>query len=155
VSEASPPGERRPGRSGKIRACLICGARGPGVLARADLCRDHLTMLQGRSPLEAHHPEGRANSIETVLLPVSTHASLTAKQARWPDVLKYPSNDPAIRIARRSRVLRDLLTWYLQASERDSDWLVALALAQQEQHGDEWWESSQVAPLNPKGAADE
>lgn len=152
MSEGSRPGGRRPR---KIRACQLCGARGRHVLARVDLCRGHLAMLQGRSPLEAHHPEGRENSLEAVLLPVTTHAFLTAKQARWPDVLKCPSIDPVISIARRLQALRDFLAWFARASERDPNWLVAFALAQQELHGDEWWERGKVAPLDPKGAADE
>lgn len=129
--------------------CLLCEVPGSGSIVQVGVCRDHLALLNNRSPIEAHHPEGRANSAETVDLPVSVHAVLSSKQARWPAALRSPSNDPLIRIARRVRVLRDFQSWYVSASERDSNWLLALALAQQEKHGPEWWKNGQVALLDP------
>ena len=129
--------------------CRFCEVPGSGPIVQVGICRDHLALLKKRSPIEAHHPEGRANSAETVDLPVSVHAVLSSKQARWPAALRSPSNDPLIQIARRKLALRDLLRWYIDASDRDHDWLLALALAQQEKHGPEWWKKGQVAPLDP------
>lgn len=132
-------------------ACLICEVRGPGLIVQVGLCRDHLALLQGRPPLEAHHPVGRANGSETVDLPVSVHSVLSSKQARWPATLRNPSGDPIIQVARRERALRDFLAWFLSASERDSDWLLALALNRQDAVGLEWWTVNPVAPLYPAG----
>ena len=136
----------------KSRCCLICGASGPGVLVRVDLCRDHQALLQGRSGLEEHHPEGRRNGLDTVPLPPSVHVFLTAEQARWDEALRYPSDDPVIRIARRIRIMQDYAEWYLRAAARDTGWLVALARSQQEKHGPDWWKRDQLAELDPKGA---
>ena len=83
--------------------CLICETGEPEALVKVSLCRDHLALLRGLSPIEAHHPEGRLNSGETVGLPVNVHAVLSSKQARWPAALRSPSNDPLIQIARRMR----------------------------------------------------
>jgi hypothetical protein len=131
----------------KPHSCVICGVQGPGALVPVDLCRDHLSMFQGRLPLENHHPEGRANSPETVRLPVSIHFPLTALQTHWPDALRYPSKDPVIQIARRLQVTQDFIKYLRRASRRDVNFLIAVSLAQQENRGPDWWKLGGVAPL--------
>ena len=135
--------------SKSCNVCLLCEAPGSGAIVQVGICRDHLALLQRRSLIEAHHPEGRVNSPETVDLPVGIHSVLSAKQTRWPEALRSPSGDPLIQIARRMWALRDFLSWYVSASFRDSGWLLALALEQQEKYGAEWWKNAAVAPLDP------
>jgi hypothetical protein len=134
--------------SRRTNACLICGARGD---VKVRLCLDDLAILQGRTPIEQHHPVGRANGSETVGIPVGVHAALSTRQAKWPAAMKSPSPDPIITIARRMRALRDTLDWFLSASARDADWLLAMALTQQEAQGPEWWTANPIAPLYPAG----
>lgn len=134
--------------AGKSRSCLICGIREIKALVRVDLCREHLSIFQGGSPVENHHPEGRAASSDVVPLPINIHAVLTAKQIHWPGVLHYPSKDPLIQIARRIQATQDFIEYLHQAARRDANFLLALSLAQQEIHGLGWWKRGQVAPLN-------
>ena len=134
------------------RSCLLCGASGSGTVVMVPVCRDDLALLQGLSGLEEHHPEGRANSPETVPLPVSIHAPLTANQAKWVEALRIPSRDPVLGIARRTQAMRAFAEWFLKATRRDVPWLTAFALDQQDAHGPNWWKKYPIAPLDPKDA---
>ena len=131
----------------KDMECLICEIQTPDVLVQAYLCREHFSMLRGISPVENHHPEGQANSPETVTIPANVHAILTALQNQGPETLLHPSNDPVLQIARRLKVLQDFIRYFAKAIQHDADFLVALALGQQEINGLEWWKQGQVAPL--------
>ena len=134
--------------SNKVKSCLVCKVQEPDVLVRVDLCREPLNMLRGISPLENHHPEGRANNPETIKIPANIHAVLTAKQTQWPEDLRHPSKDPLIQIDRRLLVMQDFIEYFLRDLQRDINFLLALSLAQQEIHGQGWWTRGQVAPLN-------
>ena len=131
----------------KTIECLLCGEQETLALSKVVLCREHLCMLRGISPVENHHPEGQANSPETITIPANVHAVLTALQNQWSEILRYPSNDPAVQIARRLKVLQDFIRYLSKAIQHDSDFLLALALGQQEINGPEWWNLGQVAPL--------
>ena len=132
--------------------CLVCESR--KALVQIDLCRDHLALLQGFSGLEDHHPEGRKNSPATVIQPVSIHAEFTSKMNYWSGALRSPSKNPLLKIARRLQVVRDLASWFLDATERDVDWLIALGLVMEKDHGPDWSKRKHLAALEKDNAGD-
>jgi hypothetical protein len=137
------------------RECLFCGEQHPLALLSVDICRDHVSMIRGISPVENHHPERRANSPEILKVPASIHFILTRKQDEWPDPIRYPSDDPVIQIARRIQLMLDFSDFYCTAAQGDSNFLLALALAQQKRSGPRWWSRGGVAPIITQESTDE
>ena len=134
---------------GRRCVCLLCGENDQDALVQIAVCREDLAILRGSSPIENHHPEGKANGDEVVSLPANVHAAITALQSRWPAALRSPSHDPLVRIARRELAMQNFLGWYLKACRRDPAWLLALALTQQDEQGPEWWLRTDLAALSP------
>jgi hypothetical protein len=101
--------------------------------------------------VEEHHPEGRRNSDDTIIQPVSIHAVFNSKMSRWPESLRIPSKNPLLKIARHLRVMRDFAAWFLRATDRDVDWLIALGLTMERRHGSDWWREKRIADLDVGG----
>jgi hypothetical protein len=138
------------------RKCEFCGEQNPPALFSVDICRDHLNIIRGISPVENHHPEGRANSSKTIKVPTSIHFILSRKQDEWPDPIRYPSDDQVITIARRNQLMIDFSEYYSKAAKGDANFLLALALTQQKLSGPGWWKCGGVAPiLAPEDTNDE
>jgi hypothetical protein len=138
------------------RKCEFCEEQNPLALFSVNICRDHLNIIRGISPVENHHPEGRANSPETIKVPTSIHFILSRKQDQWPDPIRYPSDDPVISIARRIQLSIDFSEYYSKAAEGDSNFLLALTLTQQKLSGPGWWNRGGVAPIiTPENTDDE
>ncbi len=129
------------------RKCEFCGEQTPLALFSVDICRDHLNIIRGIPPVENHHLEGRANSPETIKVPTSIHFILSRKQDQWPDSIRYPSDDPVITIARRIQLIADFSEYIVKAIQGDSNFLLALTIAQQKLSGPGWWERGGVAPI--------
>ncbi len=128
--------------------CVFCNGKIPPEL---DVCRDHLALVQGFSGVEEHHIEGRRNSRDVVIQPVSIHAVFNSKMNRWPESLRTPSKNPLLKIARHLQVMRDSAAWFLSATDRDVDWLIALGLTMERKHGSEWWREKRIADLDVGG----
>jgi len=131
------------------RVCLLCEEGEPAAVVQVHICREHLSLLRGMTPVENHHPEGASNSHDTIPVPTNAHAVITRKMTSWPEALREPSLDPLIQVARRELALQNFLEWYLRASRRDAAWLLALARHEQ-QHGLEWWKDLDIASLSPE-----
>ena len=131
----------------KKKPCIICGSQISEALVSVHICREDLNRFHGLPPYENHHPESRANSPETIHIPANIHAMLTAMQVRWAETLKSVNGDPVIQIARRIQVTQDFIECLSRLIQRDSNFLLALSLAQQEHNGPDWWKRGGVAPL--------
>jgi hypothetical protein len=129
------------------RCCVPgCRERDPFALTGVHprlLCAEHRAHIEGRSPLEAHHPAGRQNApSDTVQLPANDHSALThGYQAAWPrDTLRNPDGSPLLRAAASIRGWLDVLRLILERTcgwvpgflERLDAWLCF-------KMGEDWW----------------
>lgn len=106
------------------------------------LCYEHQAELNNRPWLEAHHPMGRANDPETLLLPGNDHRVLSARQRQWPqETLRNPDGSPLLKAAAALRGWLDVLWliitvtlgWVPDLLEQLDAWLRAVL-------GDRWWD---------------
>jgi hypothetical protein len=70
--------------------------------------------------------------------------------ARWSEVLRKPSENPLIQIARWIQIMRDYAELFLEETERVVPWLISLALVLDERYRSKWWRKFGLAPLDPQ-----
>jgi hypothetical protein len=128
-------------------ACVIpgCIETDPFALTGAHpniLCQEHLADRDGRSWIQGHHPSGRGNSPETVLLPGNDHAVASGLQSMWDrDTLRNLDGSPLRRAAAAIRAWMDILrliiertvSWVPECLESLDDYLCQAL-------GPDWWE---------------
>jgi hypothetical protein len=121
-----------------------CNESDPLTLTGTDpdiLCYECRARLQGRSPVERHHPDGQQNSPDTVPIPGNDHRILSDYQKDWPvDTLRNPNESPLLRA---SAALRGFLNVLQHLIYRILGWipdfLEGLDDALVRSLGAQWW----------------
>jgi hypothetical protein len=120
-------------RQGQYAVCSKCGESDPRALRtpkaesgsrpkhRGVVCAEHHLTEQGKSPMEEHHPAGRANDPFVVRIPANDHAILSDMQHDWPvESLRNPDGSPLLRAAASLRGWLDILRLVI---ERTVGWI--------------------------------
>lgn len=109
--ELGPLNRRAKRRRGLPPGACPCGESDPIALRERDgaaICGHGLAVAQGRSPIEQHHPLGRANDRATVTVDVNEHDRLSDRQRDWPtDTLRNPRHSQHRRRAAMLRAVVD------------------------------------------------
>ena len=91
---------RRLGIRTPVCAWPDCGERNPFTLVGHHpniSCYEHYSLRVGRTPYEAHHIAGQANSDVTADVPGNDHRILSELQRFWPeDTLRNPDHSPLL-----------------------------------------------------------
>jgi hypothetical protein len=98
--------------------CKHCGSSDASVLVsktRPQLCLDCLAVAQHRSPIEQHHPLGRANDPATIPLRASVHRFFSDRQIDWgAQTLENVTGCGRLRRAAGLRVLTDINAYFVE-----------------------------------------
>lgn len=136
--------ERKRQRLGEGARCQICGQTDIRVLELSRervLCSECRHEVQGKPPVEKHHPAGRNNDSFYVPLPANDHAILTDCQNDWPtETLTNPSPDILHQIAAWLRAISDTLKHLAEMVEKWAKTLEELARYLATQIGLDWWQ---------------
>ena len=106
-------------------------------------CAECQARLQGRRPVEDHHPAGRANDPFTAPFWANDHDILTDRQHGWSAAtLRNPDGSPLLKAAAAIRGWLDVLRLIV---ERTVGWIPPflewLDAALRGSVGDRWWET--------------
>lgn len=139
-----------------VGARCACGESRPEALvttARPIRCAACDREARGKSPIDQHHPGGRANSDITIEVPVNDHrAELNAAQMDWSRTMREnPTGSPVIAAAACVRgfmdtlinLIRRLLGWIPEMLESLDAWLSS-------QYGSDWFRNSPIAQFARK-----
>ncbi len=132
-------GESRP-------EALIAGSN-PTVCAACDRER------QGEAALDDHHFAGKANSPDTIPVPVNDHrAELSEAQRNWPvETLRNPTGSPFLAAAAKMRGLIDTVSYLLRNLLWVAEMLEALDAFLVKKLGPRWWINTDLERFAPKG----
>ena len=112
---------RKENALGEGAKCAVCGESDLGVPQLVEgrvLCARCRLALQGKEPVERHHPAGRKNDSFTRPMDAVDHAILSDSQVDWPrETLRNPSGN----------VLRQLAAW-LRSAHDTLEHLASLSL---------------------------
>jgi hypothetical protein len=157
-------------RAYKDCVCGYCGYRDLSVYQNHNdpICAECWKRQHGKTTSDNHHLYGRTRN-DTVLIPANLHAYLTEAKKSWPKVLNNFPIDPLLQIAYSLRMIKDLVTWYLNHPEKFktllreqidqiflavsinlenySDWLIALQNHLVKVNGKDYYQNFGIAPL--------
>ena len=143
---------RRVGRNAKCQ----CGEDRPLALIPGSdptICAACKRAKNGKSPLDKHHPAGKANNPTTTPIPVNDHqANLSPKQYEWPDkTWKNPTGSPLLAGAACMRGYCETDS-YLVASLLipKAEMLEALDAFLLKRLGTNWWKGTEMERFAPK-----
>ena len=136
---------------GQAACCAACGYADPAALTKSDgrvVCYECRCAELGKATVEEHHHLGRAVDPSTVPVPGNLHRDLSDRQYDWPTpVRENPNRDPLLWLAAACLGLRDHLSWWVAWLERIAHWLLALASALKETHGEQWGQALGLPPV--------
>ena len=135
---------------GIYRECYLCGESRPLALERNShprICTECKRKSQEKTPMDNHHPAGKANSPITITVPANDHrARLSEDQRDWPpETLQNPDGSPLLIAAACIRgfidvvvyLMEQLLMWVAEMLEILNAHLV-------ETFGPKWWRNTKV-----------
>jgi hypothetical protein len=132
-------------------ACEQCGWGDGTALTKGHgrvRCYECRCAELGKTTVEAHHHLGRAVDPSTIPVPGNLHRDLSDRQHDWPpEVRTNPQRDPLLWLAAACLGLRDHLGWWVTWLDRIAHWLLALATALRESHGEQWGQALGVPPV--------
>jgi len=127
------------------KQCQQCGnddIRALQVVTQVTLCAECRLKLQGKRPVEDHHPLGRRNDPGTVSIPANDHAALSDMRLDWPEDL--PDDHPLSVIVIGLLAIRDLFLYF---ADRILGWAeLLIQWIRDDQSGRESWATGQAAP---------
>jgi hypothetical protein len=149
----------------EIAPCLECGKVAPGAIPKSGICYECNRQGRGLPTTEDHHIIGRDVDL-TIPIPANLHRAISQRQAARQPILKQPSDDPLIQIARFVTIAAELFEVgadYLKANNlpdwlpslcnvlanlcrRATDQLLTIAHSLIEQNGIDWWKGRTLWP---------
>jgi hypothetical protein len=142
---------RRVGQSkcecGEGRPLALIPGSNPPICAACKRKRD------GKSPLDNHHPAGKANDPTTIPIPVIDHrADLSPKQYEWPPETWYNPEGSPLRSGAASMRGYSETDSYLVASLLipRAEMLEALDAFLKQELGPKWWIGTEMERFAPK-----
>jgi len=132
-----------------------CGETQPEALVAGSvptICAACARKQEGRSPLDHHHPAGKANNPATVAIPVNDHRNLNVLQYDWPwETWENPRGSPLLAGAASIRgfcdtityLIDELLLWIARMLEALDEYL-------KKRLGPEWWRGTKLEQFKPK-----
>jgi hypothetical protein len=149
----------------EVAPCPQCGDRTLGAMLKSGICYECDLRARGLPSVEAHHIIGRDVDL-TILIPANLHRAISQRQAARRPILKRPSDDPLIQIARCVTItaelfevgadyltVNDFICWLASLCtvlanlcRRAADQLLTIAHSLIEQHGPDWWEGRILWP---------
>jgi hypothetical protein len=125
--------------------CELCPCADPSTLRRRQtiVCAECAARLDGRNPVEQHHPLGKHISPETIRTPANVHDYLSERQRDWPPILST-ANDPVIFVAALLWAIGDFCAFIALHAVECSDYLLRLREGAIRHFG-EAWESQLLA----------
>jgi hypothetical protein len=133
-----------------------CGEARPEALVAGSvptICAACARKRRRQSPLDRHHPAGKANNPATVAIPVNDHrANLSVAQYDWPkDTWKNPLSSPLLAGAACIRGFCDTITYLIDELLL---WVARLLEALDEhlkkRLGPKWWLGTEMDQFTPK-----
>lgn len=148
------------------KVCPECGERMAAAILKSGLCYECDLKRRGRLPEENHHVIGR-DVDTTAIIPANLHRALSHKQEQRMLILKGPSDDPLIQVARIVTIVAELFETgveYVEAHDlpewlaglgtiaaelcrQAADQLLAIAHSLMTEHGADWWKGRILWPV--------
>lgn len=111
-------------------ACRECGETAPPALTQDALCYECRSRRDGRSVTEEHHILGRSRPFRHLVsdLPGNLHRQISARAECRLKILKHPSENPLIEIARIVTAVAEIVETGADYARRQElpDWLAKL-----------------------------
>lgn len=139
-----------------LDASCSCGEKRPGALipgTNPTTCAACQRAKTGQTPMDDHHPFGRANSSITIPVPVNDHrARLSIDQMDWPrSTLTNPHGSPLLAAAACVRGFIDTVFYLIEESLLwIPDMLELLDDLQVKKLGQQWWVKTELKRFAPK-----
>jgi hypothetical protein len=141
-------------RIGADKQCACGETRPEALISGSDptICAKCDREKKGRTVMDNHHVEGKANSSETIPTPVNDHrAELNTAQQDWPKgTLQNPDGCPLLRTAACVRGVIDYLHYLI---DKFLHWipemLEMLSAFLKEKLGSKWWVGSPLQQFAP------
>lgn len=139
---------KRRQKGGAGARCSRCGYAEPTTLQTVTLCYECAAFVQGRSPVEQHHPLGRSNDPSTVGVPGNLHRFFSDRmQDRESELERSDPADPLLWIARLFWCIEDAAQWLVDRADDLIQFLLRLRQWLIENHGVQWWNALGLGPL--------
>lgn len=139
---------KRREKLGPNSRCSRCEYADQSALQTVTLCYECVAFVQGRSPVEEHHPLGRSNDPSTIGLPGNPHRGLSDRMQDWEDELRR--GDPAdalLWITRLLRSIKEAAQWFVDRVDDLVRFLLRLRQWLIENYGAQWWNALGLGPL--------
>lgn len=128
--------------------CSRCGYADQSGLETMTLCYECAKFVQGRSPVEQHHPLGRSNDPTTISVPANPHRNISNQMQDWERDLQWGDPaDPLLWIARLLQAIKDAAQWAMDRLDDLVHFLLRLRQWLIETHGTSWWNELGLGPL--------
>lgn len=142
---------RRIGRDAKC----ACGENRPEALIRTNnsiTCAACKRRAHGKTTTDDHHFAAKANSAETIAVPVNDHrAVLSTAQYEWPkETLENPRRSPFRKAAAYIRGVRDMIRYLLDKLLWVAELLEATDTYLIKHFGTRWWDDAEITQWIPK-----